>query len=56
MGPAAQAKGSSVREPGEPLCGGCTSSRLALVRALDRLPSDIHTIRAKRMPRGKKVA
>ncbi len=42
-------KGSTVREPGEALCEGCSSRRTLMVRAVDRLPTDIDLIRAKRM-------
>lgn len=49
MGPEALAKGSSVREPGEALCGGCTSSRLMLVRRLKKVPDRLVDIQANRM-------
>lgn len=45
------AKGSTVREPGEMLCAGCSSSRTRLVRAVDALPMSLADIRAKRMVR-----
>lgn len=48
------AQGSSVRDPGEALCGSCSSHRVKLVRQLDALPNNIHTIRAKRMAVGVK--
>lgn len=43
------AKGSSVRDPGEVVCGSCSSSRVILLRKLDRLPDKLDQIRAKRM-------
>lgn len=48
MGPAAIMKGSSVREPGEPLCGSCSSTRTKMVRELDAIPNTLEMIRAKR--------
>jgi DNA-directed RNA polymerase subunit RPC12/RpoP len=44
-------KGSTVREPGEALCEGCSSRRILMVRAVDALPDNLMDIRAKRMPR-----
>lgn len=41
--------GSKVREPGEALCAGCSSRRVLMVRAVDKLPSNLADIRAKRM-------
>jgi hypothetical protein len=49
MTPQTLAKGSSVREPGEPLCRSCTSTRITLVRSLDKIPRRLDQIRAKRM-------
>ena len=47
--PSVIARGSSIREPGESLCRSCSATRSKLVRELDRMPSDIHTIRSMRM-------
>lgn len=44
-------RGSKVREPGELLCAGCSSRRVLMVRAVDKLPDDITIIRAMRMER-----
>lgn len=44
-------KGSSVREPGEPLCLSCSAKRSKMVRELNALPSDLHSIKAMRMVR-----
>lgn len=49
MTPKALAQGSSVRDPGEPICEGCSSRRILMVRAVDRLPTDISQIRAMRV-------
>lgn len=49
MKPESVAKGSTIREPGEILCGGCSSRRTILVRKLDELPTDLSVIRARRM-------
>ena len=43
--------GSTVREPGEALCPGCSSTRVRLVAQLDALPDNLFDIRAKRMVR-----
>lgn len=51
QGAEAIAKGSSVREPGEALCNSCSSSRTKLVREVDKIPSTIDQIRARRMAR-----
>ena len=48
MKPETIAKGSTIREPGEVLCGGCSSRRIIMVRQLDALPSDLSQIKAKR--------
>ena len=45
QGSAAIERGSSVREPGEALCGSCSSARVQLVRQLDRVPDTIAGIR-----------
>jgi hypothetical protein len=42
-------KGSTVREPGEGLCPGCSSSRVLMVRAVDKLPKSLADIKAQRM-------
>ena len=42
-------RGSSVREPGEALCEGCSSRRCLMVRQLDALPDNLPAIRAQRM-------
>ena len=52
MKPETVAKGSSIREPGEALCGGCASRRIIMVRQLDALPTDLSVIRAKRQAVG----
>lgn len=52
MTPTALAKGSSIREPGEPLCRGCTSRRIKMVREVDALPRTLADIKAKRMSVG----
>lgn len=44
-------EGSTVREPGEGLCPGCSSRRVLMVRELDRMPSNLQDIQAKRMVR-----
>jgi len=49
MTKAALSKGSSVREPGEALCGGCSSRRVLMVLAVNKLPGSLSDIRAKRM-------
>jgi DNA-directed RNA polymerase subunit RPC12/RpoP len=51
MKPETIAKGSTIREPGEVLCGGCTSRRTIMVRQLEALPTDLSLIRAKRAVR-----
>lgn len=43
------AAGSTVREPGEALCAGCSSSRVLMMRAVEKLPNNLADIRAKRM-------
>ncbi len=40
--------GSSVREPGEGLCPGCSSRRVLMVREVESLPNNLPDIRAKR--------
>lgn len=52
MAPATIAKGSSVREPGEVLCMSCTATRIKLVREIDKIPSTLLEIRAKRLGTG----
>lgn len=42
-------KGSTVREPGEALCEGCSSRRILMVRAVTRLPSTLADIKAQRL-------
>lgn len=49
-------KGSSVREPGEMLCQGCSSTRVMLVRQLDKIPNTLDQIRALRAPKIGRVA
>lgn len=44
-------KGSSVRDPGEAVCPSCTSSRVILMRMVDKIPRTLAEIRAKRMVR-----
>lgn len=44
---ASLSKGSTVREPGESLCGGCSSRRVLMVRAVAALPGNIADIVAK---------
>lgn len=51
LGAKALAKGSSVREPGEALCSGCSSARIILVRKVAKIPDTIDQIKAKRMVR-----
>lgn len=48
MSPAAIAKSSVTRDPGDKLCSGCSSRRVLMVRELDRLPNDLPTIRSRR--------
>lgn len=48
MTPRALAAGSTVREPGEALCEGCSSRRILMVRAVKAIPDRIADIRAKR--------
>lgn len=48
MTPAALRKGSSVREPGEGLCPGCSSRRILMVRQVEALPDNLPDIQAKR--------
>lgn len=43
--------GGKNRDPGELICRGCNSSRTILIRRLDKLPSTLHEIRAKKMVR-----
>lgn len=52
MAPKSLAEGSTVREPGEALCEGCSSRRILMVRAVDALPNNLADIRAKRMSVG----
>jgi len=54
MTPAALRKGSKVREPGEPLCAGCSSRRVLMVREVDQIPADLRLIQAARMPHGER--
>lgn len=49
--PEVLAAGSTVREPGEHLCGSCSSSRTKLVRTLAQIPTALVDIKAKRAPR-----
>lgn len=49
MSPTVLAKGSTVREPGEPLCEGCSSRRVIMVRQCVALPNSLADIRAKRL-------
>lgn len=42
-------EGSTVREPGERLCAGCSSHRMLMVRAVDKLPTSLADIKAQRM-------
>lgn len=49
---AALRKGSMVREPGEALCEGCSSSRTLMMRKVAALPNTLADIRAKRMKVG----
>lgn len=44
LGAGAIAKGNSVREPGEVLCPGCTSSRVMLVRKVMKMPTQLSMI------------
>lgn len=48
MSEAALRKGSQVRESGEQLCPGCSSTRMLMLRAVDRLPVTLADILAKR--------
>jgi DNA-directed RNA polymerase subunit RPC12/RpoP len=43
------AEGSTVREPGEALCPGCSSRRVLMMRAVMALPNSLADIRAQRM-------
>lgn len=43
------AEGSTVREPGEALCPGCSSRRVLMMRAVMALPGNIADIKAKRL-------
>lgn len=52
MTQATLSKGSSVREPGEPLCLSCSAKRSRMVRELSEIPDDLDQIKAKRMVRG----
>lgn len=52
LNPLTLRKGSSVREPGEPLCPSCSATRIKLVRELDKIPSNLLDIRAKRYGSG----
>lgn len=45
------ARGSAVREPGEALCSSCTSTRIVIMRSLDKIPNTLTEIRAQRMVR-----
>lgn len=56
MSERALARGSSVREPGEPLCQNCNSSRVLLVRKLAALPSTLAGIKAMRTSLKERVA
>jgi hypothetical protein len=51
MGVVALARGSSVREPGEPVCASCSAHRTKMVRALDKIPDRLDQIKARRMAR-----
>lgn len=55
MTPAAIRKGSMVREPGELLCAGCSSSRVLMLRKVDALPTKLADIKALRAPSIRKV-
>lgn len=48
MSDASLRKGSTVREPGEALCEGCSSRRVLMMRAVDALPNNLADIRARR--------
>lgn len=52
MTAATLAKGSSVRDPGEPVCQSCNSARVVMVRSLDKIPNSLDRIRDKRRVRG----
>lgn len=49
MTEAALKRGSQVREPGEALCASCSSSRMLMMRAVDRIPKSLADIKAKRL-------
>lgn len=49
MKPETIAQAGPNREAGEALCGGCVSRRTLMVRAVEKLPTDLSVIRAKRM-------
>lgn len=49
MTPATLNKGSSVREPGEALCAGCSSRRTKMVKEVMALPDTLDQIKAMRM-------
>jgi hypothetical protein len=51
MTPKVLKAGSTVREPNEALCPGCSSTRVRLVAELDKMPSNLPDIKAKRMVR-----
>lgn len=48
MSEAVRKKGGMVREPGEALCASCSSSRVLLMRMVDRLPNTLDLIKAMR--------
>ena len=45
MSEKALAAGSSVREPGEPICQSCNARRIILVRTVDALPDRLEDLR-----------
>lgn len=49
MSEASLRRGSQVREPGEQLCPGCSSRRVLMVRAVEKLPNNLADIKAQRM-------
>lgn len=42
-------RGSSVREPGEALCAGCSARRTRMVMELDAIPNSLAQIQALRL-------
>lgn len=47
MSPEAIAAGGVTRDPGEKVCGGCSSRRVLMVRAVEALPSTLDRSQAK---------